>query len=227
MSPHELNRAGAERDPIVVLAADDGFAMPLAVTVRSALDNLAPDRRLRIYILDGGIADATKDRLLRSWPEGRYQITWLKVDDAALAGSPISGHVNLVSYYRILIPRLLPRDVQRAIYLDADLIIRADLSRLWDHDLSGRLCLAAQDCAAPYLDAPVALANYERCEPYLGSPRPIPNYQELGLSPCAAYFNAGVLLIDVDAWHRPICRHRCSRAWSSTSNTCGGGINTP
>ena len=51
-----------DRDPIVVLAADDKFAMPLAAAVRSALDNLSPSRKLRIYVLDGGIKTETKKR---------------------------------------------------------------------------------------------------------------------------------------------------------------------
>lgn len=199
-STNDGSRAVDDRDPIVVLAADDNFAMPLAATVRSALDNLAPDRTLRIYMLDGGILDATKERLLRSWPEGRYQIEWLRVDASVLSGLPVSGHINLVSYYRILIPLLLPTDVQRVIYLDADLIVRADLARLWDLNLSGRLCLAAQDCSAPYLDSSQALANYQLCGPLLGSAQPVPNFRELGLEREAAYFNAGVLLIDLAAW---------------------------
>ena len=189
-----------DHDPIVVLAADDNFAMPLAATVRSALDNLAPGRKLRIYILDGRIEAATKERLVQSWPDGRYHVEWLQVDESALAGLPISGHVNLVSYYRILIPRLLPVDVRRVIYLDADLLVCTDLSRLWDHDLAGQMCLAAQDCAAPYLDSSQVLANYQLCGPHLGSAQPVPNFGELKLKPDAAYFNAGVLLIDLDAW---------------------------
>ncbi len=31
-----------ERDIVVVSATDDGYAMPLAVTIRSALDHLRP-----------------------------------------------------------------------------------------------------------------------------------------------------------------------------------------
>ena len=200
MSSQDTRSVGDDRDPIVVLAADDNFAMPLAVTVRSALDNLAPGRKLKLYVLDGGISNTTKDRLLGSWPEGRYHITWLSVDASTLSGLPISGHVNLVSYYRILIPALLPNDLRRVIYLDSDLIVFADLARLWDQDLAGHLCLAVQDCAAPYIDSSAALANYRHCAQYLGSPQPVPNFRELGLSPQAAYFNAGVLLIDLDAW---------------------------
>jgi lipopolysaccharide biosynthesis glycosyltransferase len=187
-------------DPIVVVAADENFAMPLAATVRSALDNLSPGRKLRIYVLDGGIKPDTKERLIRSWPARRFYVEWLRVDASVLDGLPISGHVNLVSYYRILIPCALPIDVRRVIYLDADLIVRSDLARLWDRDLSSQLCLAAQDCAAPYLDSSQVLENFRLCGPYLGSTQPVPNFRELGLVPDAAYFNAGVLLIDVAAW---------------------------
>jgi lipopolysaccharide biosynthesis glycosyltransferase len=192
--------AVAGRDPVVVLAADENFAMPLAATVRSALDQLSPDRVLRIYVLDAGLTDATKERLERSWPVGRYQITWVYVDPSTLGVVPVSGHVNLVSYYRILMPQLLPAEVRRVIYLDADLIICTDLGRLWDCQLEGQLCLAAQDCAAPCLDSAIALKNYAVCGPHLGSTCPIANYRELGLDPKAAYFNAGVLLVDLAAW---------------------------
>lgn len=192
--------ASDPRDPCVVLAADEGFAMPLAATVRSALDNLAPDRKLNVYLLDGGISDDTKARLARSWPEDRRRLTWIDVDPAALAGLPISGHVNLVAYYRILMPRLLPRRLRRVIYLDADLVVRADLTRLWEHDLGGHVCLAAQDVAAPLMDAELALADYPRRGRHLGSPRPVANYRELGLAPDAPYLNSGVLVADLDAW---------------------------
>ena len=192
--------AAPDRDPVVVLAADDNFAMALAVTVRSALDNLSADRKLRLYVLDGGIKEATKEKLLQSWPRGRFDVEWIRVDTTALAGLPISGHVNLVAYYRILIPRVLPAVVDRVIYLDSDMIVLADLARLWDCELSGRWCLAAQDCAAPYLDASQALDNFPRCGRHLGSTQPVPNFRELGLQADAAYFNSGVMLIDLSSW---------------------------
>jgi lipopolysaccharide biosynthesis glycosyltransferase len=188
------------RDPCVVLAADEGFALPLAATVRSALDNLAPGRRLNLYLLDGGISESTKRRLERSWPEHNRRLTWIDVDPAALADAPTSGHVNLVAYYRILMPRLLPTELRRAIYLDADLIVRADLSRLWECELGDHWCLAAQDPAAPWIDSEASLADFDRQGRHLGSPCPVANYRQLGLDPTAAYLNSGVLLVDLDAW---------------------------
>ncbi len=195
----DIDKFGAS-DPVAVLAVDEQFAMPLAATIRSALDNLAQPRKLRIYVLDGGLSDATKDRLIRSWPKDRYQIAWVGVDASILGRVPISGHASRANYYRILMPWLLPADVNRAIYLDADLIVRRDLTQLWECDLGDQLCLAAQDCAAPYLDASVALPNYERCRQHLGAANPVANYRELGLNPHAEYFNSGVLLVDLAAW---------------------------
>ena len=200
MSAKIKNADGADRHPVVVLAADDNFAMPLAVTVRSALDHLSPERMLRVYVLDAGLTDATKERLIGSWPAGRFHVTWISVDSSALGLLPVSGHVNVVSYFRILMPRLLPAEIRRVIYLDSDLIVRADLARLWDCELAGQLCLAAQDCAAPYLDSSTALSNYKLCRPHLGSSTPIANFRELGLHPKAAYFNAGILLVDLAEW---------------------------
>ena len=86
LSTHAGTTAARDRDPIVVLAADDNFAMPLAATIRSALENLAPDRMLRIYVLDGGIEDATKERLVQSWHADRYRIAWICDDVSVVVG---------------------------------------------------------------------------------------------------------------------------------------------
>jgi lipopolysaccharide biosynthesis glycosyltransferase len=108
--------------------------------------------------------------------------------------------VNLVTYFRLLMPWVLPVDVTRAIYLDADLLIRRDLGRLWDQPLEGSACLAAPDTAAPYIDARAGLTNFDRCHRFLAAVEPIPNHRELGLCPTGKYFNAGVLVVDLETW---------------------------
>jgi lipopolysaccharide biosynthesis glycosyltransferase len=194
--------AVSERDPVVVLASDENFAMPLAATVRSAIDNLASDRKLRIFILDGGLSDTTKERLQQSWPKDRCTLAWVPVDSSTLADLPLSNgkHYNVTVYYRILMPWLLPKEVSRIIHLDADMILCADLGRLWDESFEGATCMAVQDAASPFIDAESAMPNYDRAGQHLGCDRPIPNFRELGLNPRAAYFNAGLLVADFSAW---------------------------
>ena len=193
-------RDGTSRDPIVVLAADERFAMPLAVTVRSLLDNLGPNRIPQLFVLDGGILPETKQRLTRSWTTNApYKLNWIAVDEICLEGIEASGHVTVAAYYRILMPRLLPSTIERVLYLDSDLLVVDDVGKLWDCDLGDHLCLAGQEFYAPFMDASLVLPYFERLRQFITS-RPVPNYEALGLAPDLPYFNSGVLLIDLRAW---------------------------
>ena len=187
--------------PAVVLAADENFAMPLAVTVRSALEHLPPGAKLELYVLDGGIEPATKQRIEASWPADKFELQWVAVDPAVFDALPVVGRISHVAYFRVLLTRLLPESLGRVIYLDSDLLVLADLTRLWQIELDGALALAVQDCAAPYIDAHQVPSVAKACQ-YFGSATPIANYAELGLDPRAPYFNSGVMIIDVDAWRR-------------------------
>lgn len=188
-------------DPIVVLAADENFAMPLAATVRSALENLHPSCQLQLFVLDGGLSSTTKRRLEQSWPSGRYSVTWLPFDASVLADVPLSGHINHMTYARIVAPRLLPSTVDRVIYLDSDLIVLGDLAELWAEPLGGAWCLAVEDCAAPCMDADL-VSELAACAPHLGARLPVANYRELGFEATDPYLNGGVLVLDLDAWRR-------------------------
>ena len=189
-------------DITVVCAADDAFALPLAVTIRSALEKLHPARRLRLFVLDGGISDISRRRLLDTWSLRDIEVHWITPDPAIVDDLHISRHVNLITYYRLLMPWVLPQAVNRVIFLDADLLVRRDLAELWDCDLDGQACLAAPDTAAPYIDARISLPNFDRCHRFLAAAEPVPNYRELGLDPTSAYFNAGVLLVDLKQWRQ-------------------------
>ncbi|MGQ9574270.1 MAG: glycosyltransferase family 8 protein [Thermoguttaceae bacterium] len=190
----------SDNNPVVVCAADDRFAMPLGVMVRSALANLRGSAWLRLFILDGGISAENRRLLERSWPAGRAAVQWITAEAEALRDLPVSEHVTAATYFRVLIPRLLPASLDRAIYLDSDTVVLADLVRIWEEPFEGADCLAVQDLAAPYMDSELVLPNYRRCRPYLASVRPVPNYRQLGLSSHAKYFNAGVLLMDLARW---------------------------
>jgi len=192
----------AKREITVVSATDDGYAMPLAVTIRSVLDHLASDRVLRLYVLDGGLSDANKDRLLKSWSDPRISVEWVSADLALVGDLFISEQVNVVTYLRLLMARLLPAHVTRAIYIDADMLVRRDLAQLWDEEQGPHAILAVQDVAAPYIDASVALERFDECKSYLYAITPIANYRELGLTPEAAYFNGGLLVANIDEWRR-------------------------
>jgi lipopolysaccharide biosynthesis glycosyltransferase len=187
---------------VVVTGADDAFAMPLAVAVRSALDALDPSWRMKLYVLDGGLSGESRERLAASWRHPRLTIAWLYADAELYRDLPVSCHVTSATYLRLLMPALLPSDVSRAVYLDADVLVRRSLGELWCEPQGGQAALAVQDLVAPYIDATEVLPNFERWRRHRTTPAPIANYRELGLAPEAKYFNGGVLVVDLDQWRR-------------------------
>jgi lipopolysaccharide biosynthesis glycosyltransferase len=186
----------------VAAAADDAYAMPLAVTMRSAVNNLAPTRRLHWYVIDGGMTPQSKERVLQSCEDARLTVSWLKPELSQLDFVPISGRASRMMYVRVLLPELLPSDLARVLYLDSDLLVLRNLGDLWDEPVADWACLACIDTACPYIDASVGLKNFWQCGQHLICVRPIPNYQQLGLDPRAQYFNSGVLSVNLEYWRR-------------------------
>lgn len=194
--------SATNRDVVVASCADERYAMPLAVTIRSTLDHLGPNRRLKLFVLDGGLTAESKARLLSSWTDPRLTVEWLRPNVELLGDLPVSEHMTSATYLRLLIPKLLPDDVHRLIYLDSDLLIRRDLGDLWDEPQGKHAVLAVQDLAAPCLDAVNYLPHFDRCRNYLAANTPVPNFRELGLPADGLYFNGGLLVIDLAQWRR-------------------------
>ncbi len=198
---HELVKPHSPTNEIVIVsAADERYAMPLAVTIRSALDRLSVGQRVRLFVLDGGITDESKDKLAETWSRPTLNLSWLTTDTDLVADLPVSDQVSSVTYLRLMLCDLLPGDISKVIYLDADMLVRKDLTQLWLEPMADHAVLAVQDCAAPYIDAAKALANFSLCQHHLAAVHPVANYRELGIADDQMYFNAGLMVIDVQEW---------------------------
>jgi len=169
--------------PVIVCAADNGYAMPLAVMLRSMAEQLRRYPQVAVWVIDGGISAKNKKKVLASLPPDKLVVTWVKPNLNDLKGMPVFGHVSLASYYRLLLGNLLPSKLTKVIYLDVDLLVLGDIGELWDTDLSQKTIAAvAQDrlTAGEMLDESI-VRHY-----HMASDRP--------------YFNAGVLVIDLPRW---------------------------
>jgi lipopolysaccharide biosynthesis glycosyltransferase len=166
----------------LVFAADDGFAWGLAVAMGSALGTLAPGCRPEVYVLDNGLSESSRVRLLRIAERvGRAgDVRWIQVPTERLASVPTPVRLPAASYARLLIPELVAPHIRRAVYLDSDVLVRRDLSPLFTLELGDAVIAAARDLA-------IRTVEYERLKlPAHDLPRP--------------YYNGGVLVIDVPGW---------------------------
>lgn len=174
-------------DPLAIAcAADYRYIQPLTVMLQSVLTNLSSDRTINVFLIDGGIDEAHRQELTRIWNPQRGQLHWLFPPTAWADGLPLWGRMPVTTYYKLLIADLLPRSFHRVIWLDCDLVVDRDLSHLWDTDLAGRHALAVPDRAIPLVSSRNGVAHY----------------RQLAIREHAKYFNAGVMVVNLDLWRK-------------------------
>ncbi len=154
--------------------------------LESGLSNLAPGRTAEVYVIDGGIAPEHKQQLATCCGSHGVAIRWLEISPSSLSGLPLWGRMPVATYYKLLIPELLPSSVSKAVWLDCDVVVAADLGRLWDTELGSRHALAAQDTAVPLVSSRNGVASH----------------RQLGIARESPYFNAGVMVVNLALWRR-------------------------
>lgn len=155
-----------EQEPIVlVCAADENYAMPLAVTVYSASLNLKSQQRIELFVIDGGIKKSTKSRIKKSLASKSLNISWVQPTEKLLDKLPLTDILTTATYYRLLIAQLIPTHFHKAIYLDTDVVVKGDLSQLWNIDIGDNYVLAVQDISQrsfKYFNSGVLVINLEK-----------------------------------------------------------------
>ena len=198
-----------EADPRIVCAADDAYALPAAVAIRSAAERLAPDRRLGVFLFDSGISESNRGRVESSLPKNRVALEWIPIKSSVIDDFPTHYYFSSAIYSRLLIPLLLPKNLDKVIYLDADCVIEDDLCQLWSLPLENNLVMAVQDLCLPYFDNERAQVDLKIPHLHWLVNRPIENYEALELDPLSPYFNTGLLLINVKAWRKESITKTC------------------
>lgn len=173
--------------PTVAFVTDNNYAMPLAAAVASLTAHLTQDAKLRTFIVDAGVSQTNKEKLLRSIDANRVILHWLHPSSAqkSLLESLPCGYVGKSSYYKLFLPQLLGPEYPRIIYLDCDVIVEADISPLWTVDVGDNHVMAAQDLINPYVSSRFGLRNWK----------------SLGRMQGDELFNTGVLVFNAEKWH--------------------------
>jgi lipopolysaccharide biosynthesis glycosyltransferase len=174
----------AAREPIVVASgADSGYARALSVMLQSLGERLDAARTLELHVIDGGLRAGERARL-EAGLDARTTLRWHSPDPTRFAGLPLWGRMSPATYDKLQVVDLLPREIERALWLDADLLVLDDLAKIWDRELEERSTCAVQDSVVPFLASRFGLAGAEaRRHP-----------------PGTKYFNAGVLLFAPRRW---------------------------
>lgn len=131
----------------VCLACDDNYAKYAAVAIASILKNANPDDNLRIYVLDGGIEEANKDKILSIRSIKDCEINFVKIDNSMFSeylSVETHAYLSLASYYRLKLPTILP-NIDRVIYLDCDVVVNTSLKELFNVDMENCVIAGVRD----------------------------------------------------------------------------------
>lgn len=170
---------------VLVCAADERYAMPLGVMLESVFAHASPACRIDVYIIDCGLRELTRAQI-DSQTRSNLHLHWRPSVRSPELGEPLWGHVSGATYERLIIERYLPERIRRALWLDCDLLILDDVTALFRVPLQGRTLLAVRD---PFI---------ARVSSRFG----VRDWRKFGLAPHDPYFNAGVMLVDLERWRR-------------------------
>lgn len=159
----------------IVVACDEGYLGPFRTMLLSLRANNRAEN-IRVWILHRGIPQVVLESLAVFCGRIKIELAPRMVDQALFAHARSSERYPQEMYYRMVAPHVIDADIDRALYLDPDILIINPLAPLFDIELGD--CVFA---AASHTDAvhPATALNNVRL-----------NTNEL-------YFNTGVILMDM------------------------------
>jgi lipopolysaccharide biosynthesis glycosyltransferase len=130
-----------------------------------------------IHAIVSGISEQNKEQLKAFFKANDgdiyfYSLSSQQVDSLRLAIK--DPKYTLATFYRLFIPILLADTIDRIIYLDTDTVVINDLAELYSLEFDEPFAAVVDPATGIRLD--------------------------LGITKTGSYFNAGVLLINLDAW---------------------------
>lgn len=134
------------RDPIsIAMASDRNYAYPTIVSMTSILENRDPGTKINFYImLSGNFEQSIKNDILSL--KDKYpncDINLIDMKDK-LSDLYTSDHLTAATYYRLLLPDLLP-NLDKVLYLDTDIIVQKDLTSLFKHNIDNFYLAGVRD----------------------------------------------------------------------------------
>lgn len=164
----------------IVVTLNANYIKPLCVMIRSLLE-AHPAREMHLYVVHSALTDADFALVQRTLGEARLRLHDVRVPADFLSDAPVTFHFSKEMYYRIFAAQLLPQTLERALYLDPDMIVLSSLETLYDMQMGDALFAAARSINL------VSEATFK---------------VRLKMPLDAGYFNSGVLLMNLAALRR-------------------------
>ncbi len=164
----------------VFFAADENYLAFLAVTLHSLKENANRNYHYDVHVLHAGM-DLSKTVAVKKYEDEDFSVTFTDVSshlEEVKNTLQLRDYYTGATYYRIFIASMFPQ-YDKAIYLDSDIVLLDDISKMYNVDLGDSLVGAVPDGAVAVVPE---FRRYTK--------------EVLGID-ADNYFNAGVLLMNL------------------------------
>lgn len=168
-------------------ACDNAYIPFLSVALTSIRENRDPHRSYVIRVLHTGMTAAVQRRLRKQLEAPGFILEFPNIChhvEAFAQRLHTRDYYSSSTYYRLFIPELYP-ELSKALYLDCDLVLQEDVAQLFDLPLGNDLVGAVPDGI---------VGAVEEFKLYVQN--------RLDMVRAEDYFNAGVLLMNLDAMRK-------------------------
>ncbi len=179
------NTQSFEREIPIFFSTDDYYAPFLDVAITSLIDNASKEYKYRIIVLNTGLDKSNIEKIKRN-ENGNFTIDFVDISkqvESIKNRLKNVYHFSVVTYYRLFIASLFPQ-YDKIIYLDCDLVVLGDISKLYFKDLGDNVIAA---CDEQFVQSTKEFREYAKvC---------------IGVDP-DKYINAGVLVINLEEFRK-------------------------
>lgn len=179
-----MERADKEhKDAIQLLVALDRNYLPQLQVLLTSIEANNPEEKFDVYLMHSDIPASDLQNVDNHCRAAGYGLFPVQVSPEFFRDAPVTKRYPQEMYYRLLAPHLLPKNLDRVLYLDPDTLVINSLRPLWETDLNGKLFAAA---------AHTGMTNIAN------------SVNRLRLGTNSDYYNSGVLLMNLKAGRKEI-----------------------
>ena len=174
----------------VLYCSDNNYAPYLGVSIQSLLENNKSAESIVFYVVSDNISDDNIERLKRQIAKHGDSRRLVLIDGRQWVDRLVS--LNILPYrggqttnLRLFFMEYIEKDVERLLYLDCDTVINDDIGELFSMPMENSPAAVALD----------SLSGKE--------------YKAIiGFSPDDKYFNAGMVLFNIENWVKNDCQKK-------------------
>lgn len=155
----------------VLIAINDAYCISALVMLNSFFKN--NDGKHSIHLINSNLSLDNKNKIQSFVTKNSSELKVYNLSSDTFSEMPLNNHFTKEIYYRLLVQDIVSKEIDRILWLDADIVVNGNLSEFYFTDFNDNMIVACK-----------AVSDTE-------------NINRLTLKKDTIYFNSGVILFNL------------------------------